>query len=124
MNNKIKRRLMNEFDKYSLDKSILDNYEFDVINKNIVYKKNNKINDYIRINNEKGYRLKRNNEGSFRLQSININDKTSDGIFFENQVGGSNQNIPSKNDFNKWFSYVNSKEFLDNIKNTNIPINI
>ena len=124
MNNKIRLRLINELDRYNIDKSILDNYEFDVIDKKIVYKKDNMIKNYIEFKDNIGYRLKRNKEGSFRLQSIDISDKNSRGIFLENQLGGAQKSL-SFVDFKKYFYYVNNnKDFLRLLNQDDIPINI
>lgn len=94
MNNKIKKKLIKEFDKYDLDKNILRDYTFDVKNKKIVYLNDNKINKFIKFNNNSGVRLKRNDKGKFRLQIININSEPLNGQFIE-QLGGTKPIIPS-----------------------------
>ena len=49
MNNKIRKKLIKEFNKYNLDKNILDNYNFEIINKKFVYIKDNKKYNFIEI---------------------------------------------------------------------------
>ena len=87
MNNKIKKKLIKEFDKYDLDKNILRDYTFNLKNKKIVYLNDNKINKFIKFNNNTGVRLKRNDKGKFRLQIIDINSEPLNGKFIE-QLGG------------------------------------
>ena len=79
MNNKIKRKLIKEFNKNNLDTTILDNYNFDIKNKKIVYMKNNMEVDFIEIGDNRGVKLKRNAERKFRLHFIDN---------FENMKGG------------------------------------
>ena len=84
MNNKIKRKLIKEFNKNNLDITILDNYNFDVKNKKIVYMKNNMEVDFIEIGDNRGVKLKRNEDRKFRLHFIDN---------FENMKGGSQNTI-------------------------------
>ena len=67
MNNKIRKKLLKEFNKYNLDESILDNYNFKIKDRKFVYIKDNKNNNFIDIGNNKGVRLKRNSEKKFGL---------------------------------------------------------
>ena len=93
MNNKIKRKLIKEFNKNNLDITILDNYNFDVKNKKIVYMKNNMEVDFIEIGDNRGVKLKRNEDRKFRLHFIDN---------FENMKGGSQNTI------------INFKEMVEN----------
>ena len=86
MNNKIKKKLISEFDKYNINKNIIKKNQFDFENKQIVYIKDDIKYDFIKIDNDKGMRLKRNKSRKFRLQLINTNSKPYNGMFYE-QIG-------------------------------------
>jgi hypothetical protein len=135
MNNKIRKKLIKEFNKYNLDKNILDNYNFEIINKKFVYIKDNKKYNFIEIDDNKGVRLKRNSEKKFRLQILDTDSKKYNAKFLEDMVGGtktidnffdekkndnlswSTENTPTKwgkDDFSKYSLFV-EKNIIDNI---------
>jgi len=93
MNNKIRKKLLKEFNKYNLDESILDNYNFKIKDRKFVYIKDNKNNNFIDIGNNKGVRLKRNSERKFKLQILDTNSKKKNAVFLEELDGGSEANI-------------------------------